>query len=368
MRFLSVFILLVSFWSGSAVASDDMAEFERAWGAYNTLSQQRRYADAIKPAKTVIRLARKIEPDNAKLHADLTFNLGVTYLNNYDQEKALIIFGRASSLYEAASGPRSLEVAKVHMAVGDIFVRQIDDKAKREYFKALEIYEHVFGKNHPRTADAHRRLGNFHLVKHDGRQAGQSFNKAVAITRAARPEFESEYAHAMFSLGRYQLSTRRTKLAIKSLNESLGILRAIEPDSDVIPTILAFLVVAYERRGDDELSTALLQELARLEPEQNTREPEPIFRSVQEYPFSARVSCKDGMVEVEFTVDREGRVKDPKITKAKPKGTFNKAALEALEKFRYKPRIMNGEFVDAPGQTIRMVWQMERDRGSKTGC
>ena len=118
MRFLLIFVLAVSFWTVPAPASeasDDMEEFERAWGVYNTLSQQRRYADAVEPAKTVLRLAQKLEPDNTRLHADLAFNLGVTYLNNYDQEKALIEFGQALSLYETASGPRSLEVAKVQL-------------------------------------------------------------------------------------------------------------------------------------------------------------------------------------------------------------------------------------------------------------
>ncbi len=70
------------------------------------------------------------------------------------------------------------------------------------------------------------------------------------------------------------------------------------------------------------------------------------------YPQSAFASHRNGVVEIEATIDKEGRVVDPKVLSGN--GVFNAAALEAVRQWRYKPYYLNGEPVEIRTQvTIR---------------
>jgi TonB family protein len=63
-----------------------------------------------------------------------------------------------------------------------------------------------------------------------------------------------------------------------------------------------------------------------------------LVRSVQPvYPRKAEESAIEGWVELEFTVDDAGAVKDVSVRAAKPTGIFDQAAVGALSQWRYKP-------------------------------
>jgi len=54
------------------------------------------------------------------------------------------------------------------------------------------------------------------------------------------------------------------------------------------------------------------------------------------YPFKARRKRIDGHVKLEFSVNRKGRAEDIRVVEARPADTFEKAAIAALEKWRFK--------------------------------
>ncbi len=56
------------------------------------------------------------------------------------------------------------------------------------------------------------------------------------------------------------------------------------------------------------------------------------------YPREARRNSQEGFVLVEFDVDASGAVRSPRVTQSEPKRVFDKAALEAIAKFRFLPR------------------------------
>ncbi|MEM7018043.1 MAG: energy transducer TonB [Pseudomonadota bacterium] len=67
----------------------------------------------------------------------------------------------------------------------------------------------------------------------------------------------------------------------------------------------------------------------------------------------------EGFVVLEFTVTKRGRVKNPIVLESKPPDAFDKSAIRAVLKFRYKPRIKNGEAVEVNGVRQRMTFQMD---------
>jgi len=64
------------------------------------------------------------------------------------------------------------------------------------------------------------------------------------------------------------------------------------------------------------------------------------------YPPEAVRAKKDGWVQVEFTVDANGQVTDAKVANADPPRMFNTAALDAVRRWTFKPRMENGKAVE----------------------
>ncbi len=72
----------------------------------------------------------------------------------------------------------------------------------------------------------------------------------------------------------------------------------------------------------------------------------PIVRISPVYPRDAALKGLSGWVEVEFTITPLGTVEDPRVLDAEPPRVFNREALRAILKWKFKPRIIDGVAVD----------------------
>lgn len=64
------------------------------------------------------------------------------------------------------------------------------------------------------------------------------------------------------------------------------------------------------------------------------------------YPREAAIAGIEGWVRIEFTITETGAVKDPAIVGAEPPGVFNREAMRALLKWKFKPRVVDGVAVE----------------------
>lgn len=83
----------------------------------------------------------------------------------------------------------------------------------------------------------------------------------------------------------------------------------------------------------------------------------PIVKVAPIYPRRAQDRGIEGYVVVEFTVNKTGSVVNPVVIEAEPPNYFERAALAAVVKFKYKPRVVNGEPIDTPG--VRNIIRFE---------
>lgn len=60
------------------------------------------------------------------------------------------------------------------------------------------------------------------------------------------------------------------------------------------------------------------------------------------YPRDAAISGIEGWVKIEFTITEVGTVKNPQVVEADPSRVFNRAAIRAILKWKFKPRIVAG--------------------------
>ncbi len=85
----------------------------------------------------------------------------------------------------------------------------------------------------------------------------------------------------------------------------------------------------------------------------------PIVKVAPVYPRRAQDRGIEGYVIVEFTVTKTGAVRDPRVVEYDPSTIFNKAALDAALKFKYKPRIVNGEAIEVHGVLNKITFVLE---------
>ena len=69
----------------------------------------------------------------------------------------------------------------------------------------------------------------------------------------------------------------------------------------------------------------------------------PLVRIPPRYPMRAASRKIEGWVKVEFTITKSGTVKDPKVVAAQPSNIFNRAALKAISRWKFKPKIVDGK-------------------------
>lgn len=84
----------------------------------------------------------------------------------------------------------------------------------------------------------------------------------------------------------------------------------------------------------------------------------PTFRVPPVYPPRAQRAGIEGVVTVEFTINEDGTVSDPKIVKAKPTKMFDRAVLNTITKWKFNPRLVDGKPVSRrASQEIRFSLQ-----------
>ena len=72
----------------------------------------------------------------------------------------------------------------------------------------------------------------------------------------------------------------------------------------------------------------------------------PLVRIPPHYPMKARRRRIEGWVKLEFTITKEGTVKDIRVVEAHPRGIFDQAAMRAISRWKFKPLIIEGTPVE----------------------
>ena len=83
----------------------------------------------------------------------------------------------------------------------------------------------------------------------------------------------------------------------------------------------------------------------------------PMMQPEPEYPPQLEARGVTGWVTLEFTVTKIGTVSNPRVVAARPTRIFDRAALNGVRRWRYNPRILNGEAVDTPGVQITLEFR-----------
>lgn len=86
----------------------------------------------------------------------------------------------------------------------------------------------------------------------------------------------------------------------------------------------------------------------------------PIVKVAPIYPRRAQTRGITGYCIVEYTVTTSGAIRDPVAVDCQPAGVFESASLKAAEKFKYKPRVVDGEAIEVAGVQNKFTYELEQ--------
>jgi len=85
----------------------------------------------------------------------------------------------------------------------------------------------------------------------------------------------------------------------------------------------------------------------------------PIVKVAPIYPQRALTRGVEGYCVVEYTVTRQGTTREPFVVEAQcTSSLFHRASLQAALKFKYKPRILDGEPVEVRGVQNKFTYEI----------
>ena len=277
------------------------------------------------------------------------------------QSDAVHILKLALERYEAVHGEDSMSLIPVLQELADASADPANSTQQAKYYRrATDLAATHHGETSKEYADALLRAGK-HQYQGSRSVAGRKYlETAHEIYIAELGQDSLLAAESAYYLGKVYFSDRKYRSAEKSLLAALDGYPIDTPTGHQRQLLTrALLVQTYEYLGDSGRATEhclVIGQMNTLDPDQKIQ---PLFRLAAQYPIDMLARRKEGHVDVGFIVDEAGFVRNPRILTRSGGESFEKAALDAVEKFRYAPKFVNGLAVETPHVRTRVTFRIE---------
>ena len=85
----------------------------------------------------------------------------------------------------------------------------------------------------------------------------------------------------------------------------------------------------------------------------------PIFKVAPQYPRSLQARGIEGFVDLMFDISPTGKTQNIRVIYSEPNGSFDRASIKALKKWKYKPAVNDGVAIVQKNQTTRISFNLE---------
>ncbi|MGS0534881.1 energy transducer TonB [Pseudoalteromonas sp. SaAl2] len=96
--------------------------------------------------------------------------------------------------------------------------------------------------------------------------------------------------------------------------------------------------------------------------QQPTGEATPIVRINPKYPTIAAREGIEGWVQLSFNVSPSGEVIDAQVTDSEPKRIFDREALRAIKRWKYRPKVIDGVAQLQTGQSVQLDFKLDQNQ------
>ena len=123
----------------------------------------------------------------------------------------------------------------------------------------------------------------------------------------------------------------------------------LDTSSDPVLAISDFTPVTIDDFGGDINNTI----------NRPTGDATPIVRINPKYPTTAARDGIEGWVQLSFSISPTGEVIDPVVINAEPKRTFDREAIRAIKRWKYRPKVIECVAQLQTSQTVQLDFKLD---------
>lgn len=376
-------VLIVLLFCGNTADAQDASQVEALNAAWQTYVEAIKSGEAdvqIEAARNALKYGQEVFPENDGQVAVLMSNYGLALLAGKQQDEARDVLKASIRLTEEIHGNDSIELIAVLANYADAVGGVGYERRQLKYYnRALKISAAHHGENSLEYANLAYRAAKS-IFNQSNSRIGRRYMVAAQQYYASLGDVERiRNGVALHYLGTMEYWQRDYKNAVRYLLEAL---EAFDTDDRSAKEnrmfTRALLIQAYESWGKTEMATEHVVAIGKesmFSPNQDYR---PLFRLVPRYPAALLRRGIEGYVDVSFTIDENGFVKNPMVIYATPsnlgrsaarsRGTrlkvkeedssFDAAALAAVKRFRYAPRFVDGQATSVANVKTRLTFRI----------
>lgn len=353
-------IIMVMAASMPSVAQEISDEFFKTYRAYDQAFRRGDMERAAELAQKTLRLAVDELGDEHEKIPVLLINLGHAKLLTGNLDEAEKYLTEAEDLINKMKDPPEAHsnLITIHEDLAQVHIgREELDKARAELDTVIDLRTEENGADDPLIAD-------ILSIKARLAIAEQEYESAESLLQRGREILENNYGKDSnqvagflsllgdLALARGQLD-KAEKLYLQAMESLKKNLLADDPNILSIHRKLANLYInmdsdKFMHHADSYIAEADLEEGSAL----------PYFVIKPDKP--AKANSDTGWVLLEMTITEDGRVKDPRVIESNPKGVLDEVTLTSARKWRFKPKIKDGERLSQPNTRARVVFQGDR--------
>ena len=360
--------------SYAAADNNDVRALNQAWRDYVAAQEQSNPQLQLDAAKRALEAGKRA----LKRTDDALLSLHINYANSlYAMQRtddARDAYEDALKLIDEVRGKDAIEALDVLPNYADTLAAfRSPARQLKAYRRALAIVKREVGDDSMQYANLAFRAAVSTYEMSKSTNGWKLMLEARDIFEATIGEHDITTGLANFHLGKFQLSRGNEKKSIEFLLQALPSFEGAESGEPGVIYEMhtrAMLVEVYETLNMSDEATEHCVAVGELSPQRETSDYQPLFRMTPRYPQLMRAARREGSVVFEFTIDEDGFVRDPKIIERaegrkiyrtdsvhrfdREDMNFDAAALEALERFRYAPRVVDGKPVPVSGVKTRI--------------
>lgn len=335
--------------------SDDFIKTYRAYDQAFRQGDMQRAAELAQ--KTLVLAVEDLGPEHEKIPV-LLINLGHARLLNGELDEAEKYLNEAKNLIRDDQPDARSNRITIHEDLAQVHIgRQQLGEAQKELDKAIELRSGGNGEDDPRIADLLSLKARLDI-------AGQKYDSARRLLERGRRIVEDKYgadsnraAGFLTSLGDLAVIRNDLQEAERFYLDSMAILEKNLLADD--PNVLGLhqkLAKLYIAMGSDKFAGHADTYIAGAELKEGTALPYFVIKP--DRPAGSGVEA--GWVLLEMTISEKGRVQNPRIIESSPAGVLDQVALTAARKWRFKPKIKDGQRLSQPNTRARIVFQGDK--------
>lgn len=295
----------------------------------------------------------------------LSFELASAYLSDGEFNKARKEAENAIDLSVSCFGRLSKETvltsAKLYGDLYDFAVKQGDKHTAISYQKSLKG---VIDNLSEITVDSSDTLAtvyseialqleSYRLPVLSAKQSIAFAETSAQLAYKAWGNDDTRTIKQFFELGRLQYTSGQYDVAAQTLT---GVIASLERIFDYSHpwALQSHVMIAEALANDGQLVEAIQhsQQVAQMKPWQDNIEPILLLKKTPDKPRAAMKFFEDAHVTISFDINTNGQVQNARIIDQFGGKRFSAKALEALNEWRFSPRIVDGEPVIANNQTV----------------